>query len=1348
MFTINGIKNLGKVRVMLNGDTLTQPPSPVDKPKTETLLKELKTLWDGFGNAEKVKALIEKLATENIENKKALISAIDEAIASPNCSERDKEAYKTFKGDIEKKYADAKKRYTEREAIAKDTSAMWQKYLKLQTLYTQDKPTDICTDLIWVSKEDFAQLIEKAKIYDSHNPVWVLQRSFESVLKANYTEPKVAEAPKPAQATETTETLDWKFTKVTTAYECDDKDNVIPKELAWLSKGGFDILLKKAEEYDKKQSPQVSEYYKMVNVLKRKYTWVVDSKVEPKKVDTPKKPERNIRGTTELGDQYKAVTWAKTERGFFEKGTLGDTNMRSLYMMVGRMTETDKKDLLYNLTEANSPIREPQDQRSCAAQAEKIIKSYTPDGVFGSREKEGIQSFLERYYQSNGSMKADPTIQTELRTMQAYYDNGLTALDARKALDGASKLTDITSLRTYLSDFQEGRMDKARLEKALQNTNVTLTTLSQAAGVQGNIESWKDPTAKARFFQAMNESLALGVSLEGFLRNDKTEINNRLLKVGDALMSSDVRAKLEAAWKDQYVTLCADLTKQASVETDATKRKALEKAAKELTETSFLSTWMRSGEHLWALGGSGMYGANGSIDFTKVDGMLSGMKASVGLTSINEWGKTAFVPGITMYYPIISRFAVGSTDKKSAFLSAWVGVGAQFTPQPSFHPFGSLALRLEDKVRAMQLGWSGDIGNTTLSVTAGTGNLTVMLWHSVDRAREIGDTYARLQSLAKDLSSVSSEKDELKKILEKAFPAGVDDVNLQVFSEKLKATYNRHWFSGANADTLQKRAGAIFGLLEAELENTVVNEANRTKNNRDFSGGGIWLSIAPGFKIPLAYLEWYQMNLKYSEAKVATVTKTETIPATYTTLTETIPGTPSKKDVQKDVALSSQKNDVAESLKTMQKWLADYIYELRLDEKTMTNIQTLSKNNQSTEAKRLFIGLLKTYENIPERALLLEKMNDTNTNLQQFFDAVVFLSSGWRESRELADDPNQQKIKSYYEKARGKSGSLAEQFAVQYGLSKAEVMQIVSSIWNIDKANVNNLGDIFKWGFTAVITFNQLQGNGQQGYKDIRDTSYSNTRVIGIPSVVTDASMKNKILANIETNMSQATVDRYRKNPNLNFPQSVWDADIKKLIVYWELTPDMKELGYSVTLWADRLNAFLSFEKHAECFNLWFALNPPNISRISKEDVPGVPGTTTRSVVDKQESTRTVTEEVTFGGNPMWTPDILTLGAGGITRDGGITTKPNTGRVTTDPNVSTTGTTTTGGVIGTGQGLSYGPPPTPSVQPLVYNMTGAAANAYQIGANLNTSSIWPSPWETWKIEEKKFGQPENPPAKK
>lgn len=79
--------------------------------------------------------------------------------------------------------------------------------------------------------------------------------------------------------------------------------------------------------------------------------------------------------------------------------------------------------------------------------------------------------------------------------------------------------------------------------------------------------------------------------------------------------------------------------------------------------------------------------------------------------------------------------------------------------------------------------------------------------------------------------------------------------------------------------------------------------------------------------------------------------------------------------------------------------------------------------------------------------------------------------------------------------------------------------------------------------------------------------------------------MKEKILTKIEANMSQTTVDRYRAEFTFN-KSTVSDTDIKKLMVYGEITPEMTNLGYSVTLSPDRLKAFLSFEENAECFNL------------------------------------------------------------------------------------------------------------------------------------------------------------------
>ena len=144
------------------------------------------------------------------------------------------------------------------------------------------------------------------------------------------------------------------------------------------------------------------------------------------------------------------------------------------------------------------------------------------------------------------------------------------------------------------------------------------------------MDTFKDPTTKARFFQAMNESLALGISLEGFVRNDTVERDKALKEIGNRTMNSETRERLRKMGEKKYDETLTELETQITKESDTTKKSALEATLKGLKENKegFFSSWMRSGEHLWALGGSGMYGASGSIDFTKVDGMFEGMKLS------------------------------------------------------------------------------------------------------------------------------------------------------------------------------------------------------------------------------------------------------------------------------------------------------------------------------------------------------------------------------------------------------------------------------------------------------------------------------------------------------------------------------------------------------------------------------------------------------------------------------------------------------------------------------------------------------------------------------------------------
>ena len=209
-------------------------------------------------------------------------------------------------------------------------------------------------------------------------------------------------------------------------------------------------------------------------------------------------------------------------------------------------------------------------------------------------------------------------------------------------------------------------------------------------------------------------------------------------------------------------------------------------------------------------------------------------------------------------------------------------------------------------------------------------------------------------------------------------------------------------------DDRDKRTASVLGVIHAELEHTVVNEANCTKNNRDFSGGGLGLAITPGFILPLGYLEWYQMNLKYSDMKQVTRTETITTPAKYRTETRSVidkPETPTLQDIDVPKSINGVNGLDYETIQSVQDAvLGDIKYIPQLKRlharfKTLSTLDTAGLNKLCTEVKKI----------LPTMPF----DGRTDSMKRNMLVMVYGLSSGSQKSHTLAENPTITDVNAY-----------------------------------------------------------------------------------------------------------------------------------------------------------------------------------------------------------------------------------------------------------------------------------------------------------------------------------------------
>lgn len=207
--------------------------------------------------------------------------------------------------------------------------------------------------------------------------------------------------------------------------------------------------------------------------------------------------------------------------------------------------------------------------------------------------------------------------------------------------------------------------------------------------------------------------------------------------------------------------------------------------------------------------------------------------------------------------------------------------------------------------------------------------------------------------------------------------------------------------------------------------------------------------------------------------------------------------------------------------------------------------------------------------------------NDPN-ELKSFLNNFLEKSSGGSTSRKLAEDFENNKIsksefgkklESYYRKIAGS-------FARQYWISKNEVMNIAKNIVSQNEFKIwNNLNSD---NYIGTIGFSQTNG-----FRQLDSFNHKNIQIAGQPIDVTDkpfaGNVINKMMASIANN-GEMLNGIIKNNPHLQkiFEQYPNKSNREKAALIME----------SIKKWWFKLKAVLSGVKDAECFNLWFVIEP------------------------------------------------------------------------------------------------------------------------------------------------------------
>ncbi len=280
------------------------------------------------------------------------------------------------------------------------------------------------------------------------------------------------------------------------------------------------------------------------------------------------------------------------------------------------------------------------------------------------------------------------------------------------------------------------------------------------------------------------------------------------------------------------------------------------------------------------------------------------------------------------------------------------------------------------------------------------------------------------------------------------------------------------------------------------------------------------------------------------------------------------------------------------------KKLADFVLNLRRTKGAdMAQLNTFVSSEQYDTAKRVFMNILAKVPKDPTAKSLSVLLENPKTNLQSYFDTILEKSAGGGESRAIAakiEAGMPQNIEQYYEKNK-----LYKAFGDQYGITDAQVKDIIWQYRSLDKGQISTLGKHFGNWFRALVAYNQINGwnNKFIALDKVTDT---NTRIIGELKTV-DNAVTNKILNQFEAKLTQEDILTY-KNLLPSKYKSISDADIKGMMVQGILPTIMVDDGYKITT-KPIVKSYLSFGEWAQCFNLGFTLIPPVIKEPDTKEI-------------------------------------------------------------------------------------------------------------------------------------------------
>ena len=274
----------------------------------------------------------------------------------------------------------------------------------------------------------------------------------------------------------------------------------------------------------------------------------------------------------------------------------------------------------------------------------------------------------------------------------------------------------------------------------------------------------------------------------------------------------------------------------------------------------------------------------------------------------------------------------------------------------------------------------------------------------------------------------------------------------------------------------------------------------------------------------------------------------------------------------------------------------------------MGELSTLISDEKYAEAKKIMEDILRTSKNKTASGLLSYMQGLASGQEGAFFDDVLRLTSGSDVSRKLGVELAQgkdvtQKVDKLY-----KDG-LAQAFGQIYGVEGAKIQsQFDKMKGSIGKNTIVTLGDQFKEGFTGLVSYSQIDGQGKTSFRRADKVDNRRAQMVGTPAEVTDAALLNGVKTQLKARMTERDIAAYKQALPAGVG-NITDAEIRDLVVDGTVPKALGDLGYTLKT-PPKISSYLSFETNAECFNMGFVLEPVQLERTSVTTIPETGGST------------------------------------------------------------------------------------------------------------------------------------------